>query len=159
MRKGAFPEFTDFGYAGLGAPRNLKIPANADPDYFDLGLCGPLRTDFKDKSEYCGLFRTPTLRNAARRRVFFHNGVFHTLEEVVRFYAHRDTQPEIWASRARPGSAAKFDDLPARYVSNMDRQAPFGGTPGGAPALRDNDIRDIVAFLRTLSDGYSQRRF
>ena len=159
MRKGAFPEFTDFGYAGLGAPRNLKIPANADPDYFDLGLCGPLRTDFKHKSEYCGLFRTPTLRNAARRRVFFHNGVFHTLEEVVRFYADRDTQPEIWFSRARPGSAVKFDDLPARYVSNMDRQAPFGGTPGGAPALRDNDIRDIVAFLRTLSDGYSQRRF
>jgi cytochrome c peroxidase len=34
-------------------------------------------------------------------------------------------------------------------------QAPFGGQPGGAPALNDNDIRDIVAFLRTLSDGFS----
>ncbi len=78
-RNGAFPQFTDFGYAGIGAPRNLKIPANADPKYFDLGLCGPLRTDFSDKSEYCGLFRTPSLRNVARRRVFFHNGVFHDL--------------------------------------------------------------------------------
>ncbi|HXC22525.1 MAG TPA: cytochrome c peroxidase, partial [Steroidobacteraceae bacterium] len=93
MHNGAFPPFTDFGYAGIGAPRNLKIPANADPEYFDLGLCGPLRTDFQDKSEYCGLFRTPSLRNAARRRVFFHNGVFHSLEEVLRFYAERDTQP------------------------------------------------------------------
>jgi cytochrome c peroxidase len=159
MRKGVFPEFTDFGYAGLGAPRNVKIPANADPKYFDLGLCGPLRTDLADKSKYCGLFRTPTLRNAARRRVFFHNGALHTLEEVVRFYAERDTKPELWYGRARADGAVKFDDLPARYVSNMDMQAPFGGTPGGAPALRDNDIRDIVAFLRTLSDGYPQRRF
>jgi cytochrome c peroxidase len=83
----------------------------------------------------------------------------HTLEEVVRFYAERDTQPQKWYARALPGSTVKFDDLPARYVSNMDMQAPFGGTPGGAPALRDNDIRDIVAFLRTLSDGYSQQRF
>jgi hypothetical protein len=34
-------------------------------------------------------------------------------------------------------------------------QAPFGGHPGGAPMLSDNDIRDIVALLRTLNDGYS----
>ncbi|HMD29783.1 MAG TPA: cytochrome c peroxidase [Steroidobacteraceae bacterium] len=149
MRNGAFPEFSDFGYAGIGAPRNLKIPANADLKYFDLGLCGPLRTDLKDKSEYCGLFRTPSLRNAARRRVFFHNGVFHSLEEVLRFYAGRDTQPQKWYPRG------KFDDLPPEYRSNMDMQAPFGGHPGDAPALNDNDIRDIVALLRTLSDGYS----
>jgi cytochrome c peroxidase len=155
MHNGAFPAFTDFGYAGIGAPRNQKIPANVDPEYFDLGLCGPLRTDFKDKSEYCGLFRTPSLRNAARRRVFFHNGVFHSLEEVLRFYAERDTQPQKWYPRGPAGSTLKFDDLPAQYLANMDMQAPFGGQPGGAPALNDNDIRDIVAFLRTLSDGFS----
>jgi cytochrome c peroxidase len=155
MHNGAFPAFTDFGYAGIGAPRNQKIPANADPEYFDLGLCGPLRTDFKDKSEYCGLFRTPSLRNAARRRVFFHNGVFHSLEDVLRFYAERDTQPQKWYPRGPAGSTLKFDDLPAQYLANMDMQAPFGGQPGGAPALNDNDIRDIVAFLRTLSDGFS----
>ena len=155
MRNGAFPQFTDFGYSGIGAPRNLKIPANADLKYFDLGLCGPLRTDLKDKSEYCGLFRTPSLRNVARRRVFFHNGVFHSLGEVLRFYAGRDTQPQKWYPRGPAGSTLKFDDLPARYRSNMDMQAPFGGHPGGAPTLNDNDIRDIVALLRTLSDGYS----
>jgi len=156
MRNGAFPQFTDFGYAGIGPPRNLKIPANADLKYFDLGLCGPLRTDFSDKSEYCGLFRTPSLRNATRRRVFFHNGVLHSLEQVVRFYAERDTQPQKWYSRNAAGSTRKFDDLPARYVSNMDMQPPFGGKPGDAAALGDNDIRDIVAFLRTLTDAYSR---
>ena len=156
MRNGAFPQFTDFGYAGIGAPRNLEIPANADLQYFDLGLCGPLRTDLKDKSQYCGLFRTPSLRNAARRRVFFHNGVFHSLEQVLRFYAERDTRPQKWYRRGPAGRTVKFDDLPAQYRSNMDMQAPFGGRLGGAAALHDRDIRDIVAFLRTLSDGYAQ---
>jgi cytochrome c peroxidase len=31
MRAGAFPQFTDFGYAGIGVPRNPRIPANTDP--------------------------------------------------------------------------------------------------------------------------------
>ena len=31
----------------LGVPRNPEIPANVDPTYYDLGLCGPLRTDFR----------------------------------------------------------------------------------------------------------------
>jgi cytochrome c peroxidase len=30
MRHGAFPQFTDFGFAAVGAPRNRAIPANAD---------------------------------------------------------------------------------------------------------------------------------
>jgi len=156
MRNGAFPQFTDFGYAGIGAPRNMNVPANKDAHYYDLGLCGPLRTDLADKPEYCGLFRTPSLRNAAQRRVFFHNGVLHSLDEVVRFYAERDTQPRKWYSRA-PGGTEKFDDLPAAYAGNIDVQAPFGQSPGGAPALTAADIRDIVAFLQTLSDGYGPR--
>ena len=156
IRAGVFPQFTDFGYAGIGPPRNQKIPANRDPKYFDLGLCGPLRTDLSDKSEYCGLFRTPSLRNAARRRVFFHNGALHSLDAVVRFYAERDTQPQKWYSRTAAGSTRKFDDLPARYVPNIDMQPPFGGKPGSAPLLGDTDIKDIVAFLRTLTDGYSR---
>jgi len=97
--KGAFPQFTDFGFAAIGAPRNAAIPANADRRYFDLGLCGPLRTDLQDRLEFCGLFRTPSLRNVARRPVFLHNGVFHSLSEVVRFYAERDTKPQQWYPR------------------------------------------------------------
>jgi len=58
-------KFTDYGYVALGLPRNPAIPANAEPGYFDLGLCGPLRTDFLGKKQYCGFFRAPTLRNVA----------------------------------------------------------------------------------------------
>jgi cytochrome c peroxidase len=31
------------------------------------------------------MFLTPTLRNVALRRVFFHNGVFHSLTQVLDF--------------------------------------------------------------------------
>jgi cytochrome c peroxidase len=152
--KGAFPQFTDFGFAALGAPRNFEIPANADRRYYDPGLCGPLRTDLQDRPEYCGMFRTPSLRNVARRPVFFHNGVFHSLSDVVRFYAERDTKPEKWYRHAADGRILKFDDLPARYVANLDTQAPFDRQAGNAAALNDRDIEDIVAFLQTLTDGY-----
>jgi len=66
MRRGAFPQFTDFGFAAVGVPRNANIPANSDLQYHDLGLCGPLRTDLQNRREYCGMFRTPSLRNAPR---------------------------------------------------------------------------------------------
>ncbi len=154
IRRGAFPQFTDFGYSAVGAPRNAAIPANADSRYFDLGLCGPLRTDLADNREYCGLFRTPSLRNVAMRQVFFHNGVFHRLEDVVRFYAERDTQPQKWYPRGAAGQPVKFDDLPPQYRGNVDSQAPFDRHPGDRPALSEADIKDIVAFLNTLTDGY-----
>jgi len=154
VRAGAAPQFTDFGYAALGAPRNSAIPANADVRYFDLGLCGPLRTDLADRPEYCGRFRTPSLRNVAVRRVFFHNGVFHRLEDVVRFYAQRDTNPQKWYPRDLDGSVLKFDDLPARYRRNLDQDPPFDRRPGERPAMNDADVQDIVAFLNTLTDGF-----
>jgi cytochrome c peroxidase len=59
IRRGVFPRFTDDGLIALGVPRNRSLPANADPAFFDLGLCGPLRTDLKDHPGYCGLFKTP----------------------------------------------------------------------------------------------------
>lgn len=152
--KGAFPQFTDFGFAAIGAPRNAAIPANADRRYFDLGLCGPLRTDLQDRPEYCGLFRTPSLRNVARRPVFLHNGVFHSLSDLVRFYAERDTEPQRWYPRAADGRILKFNDLPAAYLANVDTQAPFDRHAGDAPALSGQDIEDIVAFLQTLNDGF-----
>ena len=71
---GTPPQFTDYGLIALGLPRNRNIPANADANYFDLGACGPLRTDLAGRAEYCGLFRTPSLRNVALRKTFYHNG-------------------------------------------------------------------------------------
>ena len=153
-KDGTPPQFTDYGLIALGAPRNPEIPANTDPAYFDLGLCGPLRTDLRDRPEYCGLFMTPTLRNVATRRVFFHNGVFHTLRLAVAFYAERDTRPEKWYPRDPSGHVRKFDDLPTQYHPNIETDPPFGGGPGDAPPLSEAETDDIVVFLKTLTDGF-----
>ncbi|AIY39285.1 Cytochrome c peroxidase [Collimonas arenae] len=151
---GAFPQFTDYGLIAIGVPRNKHIPANADPKYYDMGLCGPDRTDLKDKTEYCGLFKTPSLRNVAMRKVFFHNGSFTSLEQVMRFYVQRDTQPQKWYPKAKDGKVQKFDDLPEAYHGNVNVEAPFDRKPGDQPALTEGEIKDVIAFLKTLNDGY-----
>jgi cytochrome c peroxidase len=74
----------------LGGPQNAALTENKDPQYFDLGVCGPIRTDFTHQTQFCSMFKTPTLRNTTVRRVFFHNGVFHALQEVLDFYNFRD---------------------------------------------------------------------
>jgi len=151
---GTPPQFTDYGFVALGVPRNRAIPANADPRFFDLGLCGPLRTDLRGHPDYCGLFKTPSLRDVAARKSFFHNGVFHSLEKAVEFYAERDTDPGKWYPRAADGTVRKFDDLPPAYRANVNVEPPFGRHPGEKPALSQGEIADIVAFLKTLTDGY-----
>ncbi len=148
------PQLSDFGLLALGVPRNSTIAANADPQFFDLGVCGPLRTDMAGRPDYCGLFRTPTLRNVALRRTFFHNGIFHSLRQAVEFYATRDTDPGKWYPRRADSSVAKLDDLPKQYWANLNTDPPFGGKPGGKPALNDEEIDAVVAFLGTLTDGY-----
>lgn len=149
------PQFTDFGLIAIGAPRNMAIPANKDQAYFDLGVCGPLRTDMAGHKEYCGLFRTPSLRNVALRHSFFHNGVFHSLRDVVAFYATRDTDPGRWYPKRADGSVDVFNDLPQQYRANLNNEPPFGGKRGDKPALSDQEIDDIVVFLGTLTDGWT----
>lgn len=168
------PLFTNFGYAATGVPRNAAIPKNADAAYFDLGLCGPLRTDLAQDA-LCGLFKTPTLRNVAQRPVFFHNGVIHSLEQAVRFYNTRDTNPEFWyptrggvalsdpafpqtgliKTRYQGGQLQKFDDLPARYQANLTLRAPLDGRAAGStPPMAEQDVQDVVCFLQTLTDHF-----
>ncbi len=151
---GTPPQFTDYGFVALGVPRNPDIPANADPAYFDLGLCGPQRTDLADHPEYCAMFKAPSLRNVAKRQSFFHNGVFHSLTQAVEFYAERDTNPEKWYPRDATGQVRKFDDLPPQYQANVDVEPPLDRHLGDAPAFSEADAQDIVAFLQTLNDGY-----
>jgi cytochrome c peroxidase len=151
---GAMPLFTDFGLVAVGVPRNPAIPANADPKYFDLGLCGPVRSDLSDHDDYCGLFKAPSLRNVALRKSFFHNGVMHSLRDAVRFYAERDTDPAKWYSRNADSSVRKFDDLPAAYLENINVEPPFDRQERDSPPMSPAEIDDIVIFLNTLTDGW-----
>lgn len=149
------PMFTDFQYEALGVPRDSSPHGTPGPAAHDLGLCGPARTDLRADARWCGMFRTPSLRNVATRRVFFHNGRYHRLEQVLAFYAFRDTRPQDVYPRGRDGTVERFDDLPAPYRGNVDRTDPPFGRRAGAPSPLDaRDRADIIAFLRTLTDGY-----
>jgi len=154
-RDGWPPLFTDFQYEALGAPRNLALADTKEPRYFDLGVCGPLRKDLADQAQFCGMFKTPTLRNTAIRRAFFHNGVFQTLQQVLDFYNFRDTNPEKIYPRAADGTVQKFNDIPVQYHGNVDvSDPPFDRHLGDTSAMTAEDEADIIAFLKTLNDGY-----
>ncbi|HEY8024450.1 MAG TPA: cytochrome c peroxidase [Burkholderiaceae bacterium] len=152
---GAPPQFTNYRYVAIGVPRNQAIPANANAAYFDLGACGPYRTDLSQRRDLCGAFRVPSLRNVATRKVFFHNGRFDNLTTAVTFLLQRDTNPEAWYPNNAAGIVQKFDDLPETARANVDvGDAPFNRRPGMAPALSPAEIADLVLFLGTLTDGY-----
>jgi cytochrome c peroxidase len=147
--------FTDFTYDALGVPRNLELQHNADPAFFDLGLCTREDGVLASRDDFCGLFKVPSLRNVALRKRYFHNGRFASLRDVVDFYVTRDTDPARWCPTV-DGVVAKIDDLPAKYHGNINTsEPPYDRQPGDTPALSADEIDDVVAFLRALSDGWS----
>jgi cytochrome c peroxidase len=49
-----------------------------------------------------------------------------------------------------------YDDLPAMHRTNVDvKDAPFNRRRGEQPAMSEQEIKDVVAFLKTLTDNYS----
>ncbi len=140
--------FTDFGFHSLGVPRNGDI---AQDGQFDLGYCAIQPGGAAGNSRWCGWFKTPTLRNVALTAPYMHNGRFATLREAVAFYATRDTSPERWYP-----NGVKFNDLPVALRENVDVETrPYHRRTEQRPALNDEEIDDIVAFLHALTDGYA----
>ena len=152
---GSHPLFTDFTYDNLGVPRNMELAQNADPAFYDLGLCARPAGDLASRADLCGAFKVPSLRNVALRRAYFHNGFFKSLKSALTFYVQRDTHPEQWYPLKADGSVDKFNDLPDPYKANVNStEAPYNRQLGDMPALSDAEIDDLIAFLHTLSDGY-----
>ena len=151
------PLFTDFTFDNLGAPKNPDNPfyemdevylddgTPINPDgaaWIDRGLGGFLET----RPEWAGLaavnmgkHKVPTLRNVGKSfgkgfpKAYLHNGVFKTLKEVVHFYNTRDVE-----------------DWPPPEVAenvNTDELGDLG--------LTSEEEDAIVAFMETLSDGYT----
>ena len=137
------PLFTDFTYDNLGVPQNVNIPGQP----VDPGLGGRADIAANDPNGLqIGKHKVMTLRNIELTPPYAHNGVFATLEEIVHFYNTRDTLG-LCADNNDPG---------------------FGVTCWPAPEVPQNvnvdelgDLRltaaqeaDIVAFMKTLSDGW-----
>jgi cytochrome c peroxidase len=79
-------------------------------------------------------------------KAYIHNGYFKSLKEVVHFYNTRDVLP-----RCKPGDPReKVTCWPAPEVKeNMN-------TTIGNLKLTDKEEDQIVAFLKTLTDGYTK---
>jgi cytochrome c peroxidase len=171
---GEEPLFTDFTASNLGLPANRTIPyyeessvdgfgftANkAGPAFSDMGvggfLRGPLNPDSKWASQaksFIGKYKTPTLRNVDKRprpnfvKAYMHNGYLKSLEEVVHFYNTRDTLPACKAGDA----GEKVNCWPApEHPETMNRRQL------GDLGLGAKQEGAMVAFLKTLSDGYAE---
>jgi cytochrome c peroxidase len=137
---GSPPLFTTFGYANLGVPRFVNsryytMPADLNPDgkaYVDHGLMTTVHDPAED-----GKFRIPTLRNAEFTFPYAHNGYFASLDYIVAFIGNRDVAP---------GPVGPWDapEVPATVDHEHTGHANFN----------EQEVDDLVAFLRTLTDGY-----
>ncbi len=153
--------FADFSYHALGIPRNPAIPSNANPSFYDLGLCGPKRQTpalpanapaTASVQQFCGTFRAVSLRNVALRNAFMHNGFFKDLPTVIDFYSTRNSDPKRWY-----GSTGVPNDLPVAYLPNIiHNTAPFNRPQSAGPLFSASESSDLLAFLGTLSDGYGK---
>ena len=77
------------------------------------------------------------------------------MRDVVDFYVRRDTEPGVWYPKSATG-VRKFDDLPGQDQSAVNvSEVPYDRKPGERPALTSAEIDDVVAFLKTLDDGYN----
>jgi cytochrome c peroxidase len=144
------PLFTDFTYDNLGVPRNPLNPFYneldwnpAGEDWVDVGLGGFLQAAGYDETVWgpeMGKQKVPTLRNVDLRpakkfvKAYAHNGYFKSLDEIVHFYNTRDVPGMGWPE---PEVAENV---------NTTELGNLGLTKGEELAL--------VAFLKTLSDGY-----
>jgi cytochrome c peroxidase len=161
---GESPVFTDFTYDNIGIPKNPLNPFYNEPEWnpmglawVDYGLGGFLKNTNYSPSVYqkeMGKFKVPTLRNVDLRpstdfiKAYGHNGYFKSLKQIVHFYNTRDSLPTCNPKLKKdvPG----VDCWPAPEVSKNINKAETGKL-----GLTNAEEDAIVAFLKTLSDGYT----
>ena len=101
---------------------------------------------------FLGKYKTPTLRNVDKRtrvdfvKAYMHNGYLKSLKEVVHFYNTRDALP-----RCNPGDPGeKLMCWPAPENPETMNRKQLGDLK-----LSNKQEDLLVAFLKTLTDGYS----
>ena len=164
-----YPLFTDFGYDNLGVPKNLdnpfySMPAPWNPDganWVDYGLGGYLKSAGYPADVYepeLGKVKVPTLRNVDLRpsedfvKAYGHNGYFKSLEDIVFFYHWRAMMDGDCMGGGGMGGGMGCEGMAGMFPEpEVDQNR---ATLKMFPMMQ---IDNIVAFLKTLSDGYFQR--
>jgi len=145
--------FTDFGYDNVGVPRNpankfYTMPAQHNPDglnFVDIGLGNVVLRPYVR-----GQFKAPTLRNIAVTGPYMHNGYFKTLKGVVDFYNTRDVRPTCTDPFTPEAKAQRQGCWPVAESPDTLNLVDMGNL-----GLSAQDVDDIVAFLGTLTDGWT----
>ena len=101
----------------------------------------------------------PTLRNVDKRfgdgfpKAYTHNGYFKSLKSIVHFYNTRDTLPKCVDEFTTEKDALKMNCWPVAEVTDNVNTDELGNL-----GLTNEEEDDIVAFLKTLSDGYKIKK-
>lgn len=134
--------FSDYRYYNIGVPSNIagRDINGVDAATIDHGLLG--NPAVHDPAED-GKFRTPTLRNVSITGPYMHNGVFTDLRTVVLFYNKYNSHAD--ARQINPETGVIWADPEVSKTVELDILSD-------GPALEDNRIDAIVAFLATLTD-------
>ncbi|MHB8217534.1 MAG: cytochrome-c peroxidase [Candidatus Sulfotelmatobacter sp.] len=172
------PLFTDTTYNNLGLPKNVRLPWYSEdtPDQWGF-TSNPLGFGFTDEGmglfldgyygappnldwgvqlpQFEGKFQTSTARNAAMVpypgfvKAYMHNGYLTSLKEVVHFYNTRDVYPfPVLSGNCPAGTVEKVTCWPMPEDANNENLTI------GKLGLTSEEEDDIVAFLKTLVDGY-----
>jgi cytochrome c peroxidase len=172
------PLFTDTTYNNLGLPKNVRLPWYSEdtPDQWGF-TANPLGFGFVDFGmglfldgyygappnlswsnqfpQFEGKFQTSTTRNAAMVphpnfvKAYMHNGYLLSLKEVVHFYNTRDVYPfPVLSGNCPSGTIEKVTCWPMPEDPNNEN------TTIGKLGLTSEEEDDIVAYLRTLVDGF-----
>ncbi|GGK50679.1 cytochrome-c peroxidase [Salinarimonas ramus] len=127
--------FTDHRYHNIGTPAHPGLEAD------DAGLAE--NPAVAGDPGQAGRYRTPTLRNVAVTGPYMHNGVFADLRTVILFYNTYNTRSQ--ARRINPETGEPFGPPPHPETLALE-ELEHG------PALDDQRIDALVAFLKTLTD-------
>jgi cytochrome c peroxidase len=134
--------FSNYQYHNIGTPPNRTARAvnGVAADHVDRGLSeNPAAKDAAND----GKVKVPTLRNVAVTGPYMHNGVFKDLRTVILFYDKYNSKSpwrQINPETGEPWGAPEV----AANISLKELES--------GPALKDQRIDALVAFLRTLTD-------
>jgi cytochrome c peroxidase len=150
--------FTDFTYDNLGVPRTpnnpfYSLPKKYNPDgkkFVDIGLAAnpQVKADGRAQQEK-GKVKVPTLRNIELTAPYMHNGYFNDLRNVVDFYNTRDSKPACPNPLTAEADAIKQGCWPVAEITENVNKEELGDLK-----LTEQEVDDIVAFMRILTDGY-----
>ncbi len=129
--------FSDFNYFNIAVPANPDNPSSE----VDIGLAANPQISASDIATERGKFRTPTLRNIELTSPYMHNGVYSTLEEVIRHYditVADYIDPEI-------DSLFFVPEVEENIANELKTRLN----------LQQQDYIDLENFMLTLTDGYT----